>query len=224
MATAAATAPAAEAGDAPAPKKGKKKLIIIVAAVVKLLAGGGAAVYMMKQKAAAAEAAAAEAEGADGEEAPAKDAHAKKDEHKGPPVFVPLDPFIVNLADRDSERYAQIGITLQVDDPKFADELKLYLPAVRNGILMVLAHKTSKELLERSGKERLAAEIMREAVRPMGIEIALEDPEADAQQHEAPADPDAEEAPKPKKKKKKAAKPAVENPVKHVHFSNFIIQ
>ncbi len=26
------------------------------------------------------------------------------------------------------------------------------------------------------------------------------------------------------KKKKKKAKPAVENPVKHVHFSNFIIQ
>ncbi len=224
MATAAATAPAAEAGDAPAPKKGKKKLIIIIAAVLLVvLAGGGAAVYMMKQKAAAAEAAAAEAEGEDGEEAPAKDAHAKKDEHKGPPVFVPLDPFIVNLADRDSERYAQIGITLQVDDPKFADELKLYLPAVRNGILMVLAHKTSKELLERSGKERLAAEIMREAVRPMGIEIALEDPEADAQLHEAPADPDAEEAPKPKKKKKKKA-PEVHNPVTGVNFSSFIIQ
>ena len=222
MATAAATAPAEDAGEA-APKKGKKKLIIIIAAVLLVvLAGGGAAVFMMKQKAAAAEAAAAEGE--DGEEAaPAKGDHAKKDEHKGPPVFVPLDPFVVNLADRDSERYAQIGITLQVDDPKFADELKLYLPAVRNGILMVLAHKTSKELLERSGKERLAAEIMREAVRPMGIEIALEDPEADAQLHEAPADPDAEEAPKPKKKKKKKA-PEVHNPVTGVNFSSFIIQ
>lgn len=221
MATAAATAPVAEAGEV-APKKGKKKLIIIIAAVLLVvLAGGGAAVFMMKQKAAAAEAAAAEGE--DGEEAaPDQEEHAKKDEHKGPPVFVPLDPFVVNLADRDTERYAQIGITLQIDEPKFADELKLYLPAVRNGILMVLAHKTSKELLERSGKERLAAEIMREAVRPMGIEVAVDD-EAAASEHDAAADPDAEEAPKPKKKKKKKA-PAVHNPVTSVNFSSFIIQ
>lgn len=222
MATAAATAPVAEAGEV-APKKGKKKLIIIIAAVLLVvLAGGGAAVFMMKQKAAAAEAAAAEGE--DGEEAaPDQEEHAKKDEHKGPPVFVPLDPFVVNLADRDTERYAQIGITLQIDEPKFADELKLYLPAVRNGILMVLAHKTSKELLERSGKERLAAEIMREAVRPMGIEVAVDDEEAAASEHDAAADPDAEEAPKPKKKKKKKA-PAVHNPVTSVNFSSFIIQ
>jgi flagellar FliL protein len=219
MATAAATAPVAEVSDA-APKKGKKKLIIIIAAVLLVvLAGGGAAVYMMKQKAAAAEAAAAEGE--DGEEAaPAKGEHAKKEEHKGPPVFVPLDPFIVNLADKDTERYAQIGITLQVDDAHFADELKLYLPAVRNGILMVLAHKNSKELLERSGKERLAREIMREAVRPMGIEIAAEE-ESDTSEHAA--DPDAEEAPKPKKKKKPKAEP-VHNPVSSVNFSSFIIQ
>ncbi|MFM9916712.1 MAG: flagellar basal body-associated protein FliL [Rhizobacter sp.] len=223
MATAAATAPAADAegGDA-APKKGKKKLIIIIAAVLLVvLAGGGAAFYMMKQKAAAA---AAAAEGEDGEEAaPAKGEHAKKGEHKGPPVFVPLDPFVVNLADRDTERYAQIGITLQVDDAHFADELKLYLPAVRNGILMVLAHKTSKELLERSGKEKLAAEIMREAVRPMGIEVATEE-EADTPEHDAPADPDAEDAPKPKKKKKKKAAAGVPNPVTSVNFSSFIIQ
>lgn len=221
MATAAATAPVAEASEA-APKKGKKKLIIIIAAVLLVvLAGGGAAVFMMKQKAAAAEAAAAEGE--DGEEAaPAKGDHAKKEEHKGPPVFVPLDPFVVNLADRDTERYAQIGITLQVDDAHFADELKLYLPAVRNGILMVLAHKTSKELLERSGKERLANEIMREAVRPMGIEIAAEE-DAVPPEHDAAADPDAEDAPKPKKKKKVKAAP-VHNPVTSVNFSSFIIQ
>lgn len=221
MAAAPAPAPAAE--DA-APKKGKKKLIIIVAAVLLVvLAGGGAALYMMKQKA-AAEAAAAEAE-ENGDEVAAEDEHPKahakkddkKDEHKGPPVFVPLDPFVVNLADRDSERFAQIGITLQVDDAKAAEDVKLYMPAVRNGVLMVLAHKTSAELLERSGKEKLAAEIMREAVRPMGIIIEAEE--------DAPADAhgDTADAPKPKAKKKKKKEP-VHNPVIAVNFSSFIIQ
>jgi len=207
MATAAAAPPVADA-DVVAPKKGKKKLIIIIAAVLAvLLVGGGVAAYMLKHKAAAE--AAAEAE--DGDAPPAKEEeHAKKDEHKTPPVFVALDPFVVNLADRDAERFAQIGITLQVDDPKFAEELKLYLPAVRNGILMVLAHKTSAELLERSGKEQLAAEIMRESVRPMGIIIPVDEPSAD---------PEATD--KPKKKKKK---PVEHNPITSVNFSSFIIQ
>ena len=205
MATAAAAPPVA---DVVVPKTaGKKKLVIIIAAVlVVLLIGGGVALYMVKQSAAAAAAAAEEGEDAD---APA--AKAEEDEHKAPPVFVALDPFVVNLADRDAERFAQIGITLQVDDAKFADELKLYLPAVRNGILMVLAHKTSQELLERSGKEQLAAEIMRESVRPMGIVIEVDTPSSAVH---------AEDKPKTKKKKK----PAVHNPITNVNFSSFIIQ
>ncbi len=203
---AAAPAPVAEA-DA-APKKGKKKLIIILAAVLLVvLAGGGAAVFMMKKKAAA------EAEDS-GDEAPVE-VHAKKDEHKSPPVFVPLEPFVVNLADRESERFAQIGVTLQVEDSRFADEIKLYMPAVRNGVLMVLAHKTSRELLERSGKEKLAAEIMREAVRPMGIHITVEE-------EEPPADAEAAVAGEKPKAKKKA--PPEHNPVVSVNFSSFIIQ
>jgi flagellar FliL protein len=206
MATAAAAPPVADA-DVVAPKTGKKKLIIIIAAVLAvLLVGGGVAAYMLKHKAAAE--AAAEAE--DGDAPAAEEEHAKKDEKKVPPVFVALDPFVVNLADRDAERFAQIGVTLQVDDPKFAEELKLYLPAVRNGILMVLAHKTSAELLERSGKEQLAAEIMRESVRPMGIIIPVDEPSAD---------PEATD--KPKKKKKK---PVEHNPITSVNFSSFIIQ
>ena len=203
---AAAPAPVAEA-DA-APKKGKKRLIIILAAVLLVvLAGGGAAVFMMKKKAAA------EAEDS-GDEAPVE-VHAKKDEHKSPPVFVPLEPFVVNLADRESERFAQIGVTLQVEDSRFADEIKLYMPAVRNGVLMVLAHKTSRELLERSGKEKLAAEIMREAVRPMGIHITVEE-------EEPPADTEAADAGEKPKAKKKA--PPEHNPVVSVNFSSFIIQ
>lgn len=217
MATAAA-APPVDVAEV-APKKGKKKLIIIIAAVLLVvLAGGGAAAYFMKQKAAAAEAA---AESEDGEEAPAAASEEHKDEHKLPPVFVPMDPFVVNLADRDAERFAQIGITLQVEDAKFADELKLYMPAVRNGILMVLAHKTSAELLERAGKEKLAAEIMREAVRPMGINIPVDDADGAAVEPDGHADADSEDKPK-KKKKKKPAPP--HNPVTSVNFSSFIIQ
>jgi flagellar protein FliL len=214
MATAAAAVDAAVAGDA-APKKGKKKLIIIIVAVLLVaLLGGGAAVFMMKKK--AAEAAAAAEEEGDGD-APAAAAEKRKDHAKHPPVFVPLEPFVVNLADKEADRFAQIGITLEVEDAKFAEEMKAYMPAIRNGILMVLSHKTSAQLLSREGKLALAREIMRESVLPLGIEVSVEK-DADAAADEG----NDEDAPKPKKRKKKAA--AVENPVKHVHFSNFIVQ
>ena len=208
------------------PKSGKKKkLIVIIAALLVLaLAGAGGAVYWMKKK--AADAAAAEA--ADEEGGVAKPAHAAvKSGHRTPPTFLPLDPFVVNLADREADRFAQIGITLEVDDAKFAEEMKAYMPAIRNGILMVLAHKTSQQLLERSGKEALAREVMREAVRPMGIEVELEaEPaEATAKANDAAAADAADAGGKPKPKVKKKPKPAAEhNPVQKVHFSSFIIQ
>jgi flagellar FliL protein len=197
-----ATAPAAEEA---APKGGgSKKLIIILAAVLVLVLGGGGAAFMLLKKKPVAE------EGEDGEaveeHAPKAKAHAKSDH---PPTFVPLDPFTVNLADKDVDRFAQIGITFQVEDPHFADQIKAYMPAIRSNVLMVLSHKTAVELLTREGKDKLAKDITREAVRPMGIEL-------DDEEDEAPA------ADAPKKKKKKKAH--VESPITQVLFSNFIVQ
>ena len=209
----AAAAEPVEDGEAPAPSpKGKKKLIILIAAAVLVVAGlGGGAAVVIKKKREAIAAAEAAAAGAEGDAAPVVAARreAHKDSHKGPPAFLPLDPFIVNLSDRDTERFAQIGITLELDDGKYADQLKAYMPAIRNGILMVLAHKSSQELLTRAGKERLANEVMRESVRPLSIE--LEDENEDAR----PAAGDEE---------KSARTPLDKSPVRHVHFSSFIIQ
>ncbi|WP_332680944.1 flagellar basal body-associated FliL family protein [Bosea sp. (in: a-proteobacteria)] len=174
-------------------------MILAIAGV--LLAGGAAAtVFVLKKKAAFAAALAGEDGAMPADEALAVQGSGRHDPSK-PPNFLPLDPFVVNLADREQERYAQIGITLQIDDPEVAEQLKAYMPAIRNGVLMILAHKNSAELLERAGKEKLAAEIMRESVRPLGIEVPAEG-----------ASP-----PRP-------GVPAVHNPVEKVHFSSFIIQ
>ncbi len=228
-AAAAAEPPVAEAP----PKKSKKKLIVIVAAALVLCGGGGGAFFYLKQKA-AAEAAAAEGDD-DGV------AKARADtKHAGAPIYVPLDAFVVNLADKEADRFAQIGITLQVDDSKVADQLKTFMPAIRNGILMILAHKSSDELLERSGKEQLAAEILLAAARTLGVPVgeasaapkkpskataeedAADEPPKDAAADEAKDD---EEEPKPKSAKKpKKKKASVHNPITQVHFSNFIIQ
>jgi len=198
-----ATAPAA--ADAAPTGGGKKKLVIIIAAVLLVVVlGGGAALLLMKKK----QQHASDEEGADAEPAAETTSHAKP-KSGTPPTYVPLDPFTVNLADKEVDRFAQIGISLEVPDPKTADTIKAYLPAIRSNILMVLAHKTSAELLTREGKEQLAKDIMREAVRPMGIEL----------------DPDEEEdtsGGKAKPKKKKKSK--VDSPVSQVLFSTFIVQ
>lgn len=202
MSTATATA------EAPPPAKGgKKKLIIIIAIVALVLVGGGvAAMLLMKKKAPDAEA------GAEGEDAaPAKHAVAAKHDPKHVPTFVPLEPFTVNLADKEAERYAQLGITLEIDDAKLGDQIKAYMPAIRNHILMAISDRTANELLVREGKTQLAEKIRRETSRVLGYDVGEDDEHAAA----------AEAKPAAKGKKKKAAAPL---PITAVHFSNFIIQ
>ncbi len=195
MATA---APTVAATDAVAPAKGKKKLIIIIVAVaVLVLAGGGGAAMLLLKKPAA--------EGEDGEPT----AHAVTPDPKAVPIFVPLDPFTVNLADREAERYAQVGITLEITDNKVGDQIKAFMPAIRNNILMAIADRTASELLDRNGKQQLAETVKREASRALGVEVGKEEVSAVAEET-------------PKKKVKKPAPPHL--PIKAVHFSNFIIQ
>ena len=209
------SAAAAAADAVPAKSGGKKKLVLMVAVAAIVLGGGGvgALVYMKKQKAAAEEAAAAAEE--DGDAAPVK--HEKKKEHVDKPVFVPMDPFVVNLADHEADRYAQIGITLQVPDEHVGEEIKNYMPAIRNNILLLLAHKSSADLAGGDGKELLAKQIRREALKAMGEETDEED--------EAPAASESASGSAPaKKKKKKKAAPAADSPITSVQFSSFIIQ
>ncbi|MDH4393123.1 MAG: flagellar basal body-associated FliL family protein [Aquabacterium sp.] len=202
---------AAVADAAPPAKGGKKKLIIIIAAaLLVVLIGGGGAFFLLKGKSAESE---------DGTEAqaearePAPKPRPKHDA-KNPPMFVPLDPFTVNLADKETERYAQIGVTLEIEDAKVGEELKLYMPAIRNNILMVLSHLTSAQLLTREGKDKLALSIMYASVRPLGYDIE-EETEEEAGATDGTASPK-------KKKKKKKVQPNL--PVTAVHFSNFIVQ
>jgi flagellar protein FliL len=195
------SAAATTADTSAAPAKGKKKLIIIiVAAVLVLVLAGVGALLLLKKNA---------AHGEEDADAPEKPVAASK--HSGaPPVFAPLEPFTVNLADRDAERYAQVGITLEMTDQASADSLKTYMPAIRNNVLMLLAHKTSDDLLGREGKELLAREVRRETARGLGYDVPAEEDMAD------------EEASSSKKKRRKKAEP--ELPIVAVYFSTFIIQ
>jgi flagellar FliL protein len=208
-AKAAPDASAADGAPAAAPARGKKKLIVIAAALAVLLAGGGGAAFFMMKKRAAAAAAAEEEDGAEGSDKAGK-AQAKlpKADVKNAPAFVPLDPFTVNLADREAERYAQVGMTLELADPKAGDLLKAYMPAIRNNILLALSSKTAAQLMEHDGKVLLAEEVRAAALKPLGYAIKAPAQAASGVKKAAAKGHEDEDAP----------------PIRAVHFSNFIIQ
>ena len=122
-----------------APKKSKLKLIVIV--LVVLLAAGGAASYFLL-----------------GKKGPTGAAEAKHEKPKAP-VFANLDPFTVNLQQEAGEQFLQVAITVQVTDEKAMEEVKLYMPQVRNRILLLLSSKRASEINTADGKKKLADEI-----------------------------------------------------------------
>jgi len=198
----------AEAAPAPAPAKSNSKLFIIIGVVLVLvLAGFGGVLYFKKQSAAAASA----AEGEGGEAAPAAHAapaataHVAAGGSKLPPVYLPLDNMVVNLADPGGEKVAQLGITFEVIDAHAVDTVKAYLPTIRSGILMLISQRTAEELLSTEGKQKLIEDILREASVPFG-------------------GGDAEPVETPGKKKKTRRRAVVDYPVVGVLFSSLIVQ
>lgn len=180
---------AAMSSENPTPKKSSKKLVVIAAAAVVLIAGGGGGAYFYLQKQQHAEDA--------GHETAKRKAPAKS-------IFTPLENFTVNLRDDGGEHYAQIGVTLEVEDAAIETDLKARLPALRNNILLLIASKRSDELLTLEGKQQLAKQIGVRAAQSIGIEIT---------------DADLEEG-----QGTKGTKSKVVNPIKDVLFSQFLVQ
>jgi flagellar FliL protein len=147
--TATVTPMRAEPAAPVAPKKSRLWLWIVIALVVLLAAGGGAAWYFLATHAAPAEPKAAVAK---------------------PPVYVPLEPFTVNLSEENGDHYLQIGIVYQVSDDKLAETMKQYMPVLRNRILLLLSAKKPSEIATVEGKRKLVDELVaavREALPPL---------------------------------------------------------
>lgn len=78
-----------------------------------------------------------------------------------PGVFsiLPMDPFVVNIAETNGERYLKIVIQLEVSDPGVGPELEQIKPRIRDSILDLLTPKTYKDLADLAGKQRLREDI-----------------------------------------------------------------
>jgi flagellar protein FliL len=146
MATKAAPSTPESALENTAPKS-KKKLMLSVILAIAIAAGSGAAWFFFFKP--------TDPEGG----SPAK--HAAQ---AGPPVFVVLDPFTVNL--QPEGQFLQASFTLQMETPEDSQNLKNYLPQVRSRLLMLLSSSHANELATPEGKNKLILEITENVQQP----------------------------------------------------------
>ena len=170
---AAPPAPEETSTEEQAPKKKiPTKLLIIIAAAVLLLAGGGGAAWFFMgsestetptaEADTSAKASEAKTKGKDKDKGKDK---AVKAADKNPPLFITLEPFTVNLQKEAGDRYLQVGLIFAVPDEKASDKIKLYMPVVRDRILLLLSSKGVEDLVTVEGKSKLAEEIVAESLK-----------------------------------------------------------
>lgn len=162
-----------EAKNSPAtgavPKKSKMMLIVILLLVVVAGAGGFFGwKYFKSAKADTTEHAASSGHGDEesgDEEKPKKGKKKKKEIEKehGDGATVNFEPFLVNLADKESSRYVKTSIRLLVANKESAETIakgETLMPRLRDTILSLLSAKTAEEITSNDGKEKLKKEIL----------------------------------------------------------------
>ena len=147
-------AEAAVAPEAAAPKKKGKGLLFIIAGVV-LVAAAGGGFFLLRPKAKPKDAAAAAEHGGHGEAAKAPEARG----------VVSLEPFIVNLADAEGDRYIKCTMRIVLDSREAAEAVRadeLSVTKIRDRMLTLLSSKSYDQVASAEGKEALRQEIQKQ--------------------------------------------------------------
>jgi flagellar FliL protein len=128
-----------------------KILFILVGVLCLLVLGMGGGMFMIYTKLAKMG-------------APAESAEADKNPEKAraeePGKMVPLETFIVNLADPGGNRYLRVTMDLEVTGGKPAeDEMVKRVPQLRDAILMILPTKRYADISTTEGKTTMREEL-----------------------------------------------------------------
>ncbi|MGC8504398.1 MAG: flagellar basal body-associated FliL family protein [Acidithiobacillus sp.] len=124
-------------------KGGKGKLILIILVAVAVLTGAGGAAWWFLLRPHTAPSA-------------AEIAQKKLQDTK----FIDLGSLVTNLQTSDgSTHYIQVEIQLKTFDPKVAEEVKTFMPEIRNAILTLLASQQADKVSEPAVREQLRQQI-----------------------------------------------------------------
>ncbi|MFQ5717741.1 MAG: flagellar basal body-associated FliL family protein, partial [Nitrospinales bacterium] len=75
-------------------------------------------------------------------------------------VMVPLEPFIVNLADSKGKRFLKVAITLELSSPEVSAEISENIQKITDSILILLSSKTFTDVYSVQGKFKLKDEVV----------------------------------------------------------------
>jgi flagellar FliL protein len=153
------------AAAAPAPKKsGLLKWIVITLVVLLLLGGGGGAAawwFYFRPQASAPEGGAAREQ-------------ASRPRGDG---IVPMEQFLVNLADKDSQRFLRVTLRLVVatkEEAKEIGEEEVAKARLRSAILELLTQQTAETLTTAEGKAQLKKAIAERGTGVLGGKKVLD--------------------------------------------------
>lgn len=157
-------------GEEEGPKKSKVLIILIIVILLALLGGGGYYAYItFFQKPDAAEAPAegeAPKEGDAAKEGEAPPGEEGKEPEKkeiaiqpGLGVMVPLEPFIINLANSQGNRFLKVTVTLELSSPEVHAEVNENVQKITDSILILLSSKSFEDVYSVQGKFKLKDEI-----------------------------------------------------------------
>jgi flagellar FliL protein len=74
---------------------------------------------------------------------------------------VDLGVFTVNLADKGTDAYARVAITLELSNEKVKREVDKRMPIIKDAIIDVISSKTSDFVRTPEGREALRLELIR---------------------------------------------------------------
>ena len=95
-------------------------------------------------------------------------ATAKKKVEPGP--VMPLDEFLVNLADPGGDHFLKVTVNLELDKDKgkTAESLKEQVAPIRDAVLSSLSSRTRDEITPQSGRDKLKTDIKKNVNAALG--------------------------------------------------------
>jgi flagellar FliL protein len=92
-----------------------------------------------------------------------------------PGIYIDLGTFIVNLADKDVQRYLKVSIVISVLNQKVQQQVQQFLPAIKDAIIDLISSKYYRDIRTPEGRERLKIEILKRinAILPDGGVMAV---------------------------------------------------
>jgi flagellar protein FliL len=140
--------------DSPPAARRRGKWLLAFVCFLLLLGGAGASAWWWLHR---------EARSGEGE-----DAAATAPRGRDPSGILPLEPFVVNLADRDATRYLRVNLRLVVgqrEQLETIEEDDVRMARGRSAILELLSARTADDLVTMEGKAALKQAVAEQATR-----------------------------------------------------------